>query len=130
MVESQQYEFSNGQNQLIKDLAEKMRFVGYFLVGIGVLVSIFGVVLVFITRGGFGSVIQGIVQIIIGIWTSKAGLAFQQIVDTQGSDINNLMDALAELRKLYALQYWLLIIALVFAAIALVFAIIWAIATR
>ncbi|MGQ4647297.1 hypothetical protein [Lyngbya aestuarii] len=128
MVESQQYEFSNGQNQLIKDLAEKMRFVGYFLVGIGVLVSIFGVV--FITRGGFGSVIQGIVQIIIGIWTSKAGLAFQRIVDTQGSDINNLMDALAELRKLYALQYWLLIITLVFAAIALVFAIIGAIATR
>jgi len=50
------------------------------------------------------NIIQGIVQIIIGFWTNKAASAFKQIVATQGNDIENLMGALRELRKLYTLS--------------------------
>lgn len=119
-MEFQPYEFNNTQNQLIRELSEKMRFVSYFLIGLGILVAIGGLVL--IARGGLGNIIQGIVQILIGVWTNKAASAFKQIVNTQGNDIENLMSALGELRKLYTLQYWLYIVALIFVAIGLVLA--------
>lgn len=121
-MELQPYEFNNIQNQLIRELSNKMRFVGYFLISLGVLVAIGGLVL--IARGGLVNIIQGIVQIIIGFWTNKAASAFKQIVDTQGNDIENLMGALGELRKLYTLQYWLYIVALVFVAFGVVLSIV------
>lgn len=117
-MESRNYEFSSSQNELIKDLSDKMRFVSYFLIGVGVLVVIVGILT--LVRGGIGNLISGVVQIIIGVWTNKAATAFQRIVETQGNDIENLMGALGELRKLYVLQYWLLILTLVFVALAIV----------
>lgn len=124
-MEFGQYEFSTSQNELIQQLAEKMRFVGYFLIGVGILIAVSG--LVTLTNGGIGNIINGVIQVIIGVWTSKAASAFKLIVETQGNDIENLMGALGELRKLYTLQYWALIIALVFVAIALIFAIVFAV---
>ncbi|GET42527.1 hypothetical protein [Microseira wollei] len=117
-MESGHYEFSSSQNGLIKDLADKMRFVSFFLIGLGVLATIEGVAA--LTKDGFGNIVYGTIQIIIGLWTQKAAFSFQRIVDTQGNDIENLMGALGEMRKLYTLQYWLYIIALFFVAIALV----------
>ena len=118
MNDFQPYEFSGSQNELIKNLSDKMRFVSYFLIGAGVLITLAGVITVF--RGGIGNIITGVVQGIIGIWTNKAASAFQRIVVTEGNDIENLMGALGELRKLYTLQYWLYIILLIFLAITLV----------
>lgn len=117
-----QYEFDKSQNELILDLSQKMRLVAYFLMGLGVFAVIFGLLGI-----NAGSIIQGIVQFIIGLWTMKAASFFKQIVDTRENDIVNLMGALAELRKLYTFQYWLLIIALIFMAIALVVALIFGI---
>jgi hypothetical protein len=121
-MEFQQYEFSSSQNELITQLAEKMRFVAYFTIGLGVLVAIAG--LFTVLRGGISNIITGVVQIIIGVWTNKAASSFKLIVNTQGNDIENLMGALGELRKLYTLQYWLLILTLIFAALGLVLAIV------
>lgn len=121
-MENLDYEFSQSQNELISDLSAKMRFVSMFLIGLGVLATITG--LVTILRGGFSSIVSGIVYLVIGLWTNKAASSFKMIVETQGNDIENLMGALGELRKLYRLQYWLLIIALVFIVIGLVLAIV------
>lgn len=118
-MEGQQYEFEQSQNELILDLSNKMRFVSYFLIAIGVLAGIIGLFGV-----NPGAIIQGVVQTFIGIWTLNAASSFKLIVDTEGNDIVNLMGALGELRKLYRLQYWLLIIALIFMAIALVIGIV------
>lgn len=117
-MESQRYEFDQSQNQLVKDLAEKMRFVGYFLIGFGVLVIIGGIIN--FRDQGIMNIITGVVQIIIGAWTSKAAASFQRIVDTQGNDMENLLGALSELRKLYRLQYWLILIAIVFVVLAFI----------
>ena len=122
-MESQGYEFTSTQDRLISELSNKMRFVSYVLIVIGALLIFAG--LVSINQGGFGSVIYGIVQLLVGVWTNKAAASFRKIADTQGNDISNLMDALAELRKLYTLQYWLFILALVFIVIGLVTAIIY-----
>ena len=127
-MESRGYEFSGSQNELIKNLADKMRFVAYFLIAAGVLGVIGG--LVSLRAGGFGGIINGIVYILIGVWTNSAASAFRRIVETQGNDIENLMGALGELRKLYTLQYWLLIIALVFIALALVVGIVLGLTNR
>ncbi len=118
-MEAKQYEFDRSQNELILDLSNKMRFVSYFLIVVGVLAGIIGLLDL-----NPGAVIQGVVQILIGVWTLNAASSFKLIVDTEGNDIVNLMGALGELRKLYRLQYWLLIIALVFMAIALVIVIV------
>jgi hypothetical protein len=119
---SQQYEFNASQNELIKSLASTMNFVGYFLIVIGAFATIAGIIQ--ITSGGITALIQGVVQVLIGFWTTKAAKSFQLIVDTEGRDIENLMGALGELRKLYGLQYWILIIALIFVGVSLISAII------
>ncbi len=126
-MESREYEFSSSQNELIKNLADKMRFVAYFLIAVGVLGALGG--LLSLRAGGAGNIISGVVYILIGVWTNNASSAFRRIVETSGSDIENLMGALGELRKLYTLQYWLLIIALIFIVIALVFALVFGLAT-
>jgi len=115
---SQEYEFNNSQNELIQNLASTMKFVAYFLIAVGIISAISG--LIAITRGGFTALVQGVVQGIIGFWTIKAAKSFQLIVDTEGRDIENLMGALGELRKLYGFQYWILIIAIIFVVIGLV----------
>lgn len=122
-MENQQYEFDQSQNELILDLANKMRFVAYLSVAVGVVSFIGG----FIPILDIANMIQGTIMVIMGIWTIKAASSFKKIVDTRDNDIVNLMGALGELRKLYGLQYWLFIIGLVFIVIAIVFTIIIAI---
>jgi hypothetical protein len=58
------------------------------------------------------SAVNGLLYLLIGMWTRSAGRSFQQVVDTTGSDIRHLMDALAELNKMYALIYTLIAIGL------------------
>jgi len=120
-METQQYEFDQSQNELIADLAQKMRFVGYFLVVIGIIGIISGIIALFNSPSVSANYfINGIVNTIFGVWLNKAASSFKEIVDTEGNDIINLMGALGELRKLFGLIYWLLIIALIFLAIGLV----------
>jgi len=117
-MNSENYEFNQSQNQLILDLSKKMMFVSYFMIAGGALGVLAG--LIAFARGGFGGVVQGVILLIVGFWTNNASKAFQSIVNTEGNDIENLMGALAGLRKLYTLQFWLMIISLVFMAIALI----------
>jgi hypothetical protein len=104
---SPQYEFTPGQNVTIGELAAKMRFVGFFLILGGVLQCLS------VLAGHLGGLISGLVYIFLGVWTRNAAASFQKIVDTEGSDITHLMSALNDLLRMYRLQYFLLIIALV-----------------
>lgn len=131
-----EYEFSSSQNELIGDLAKKMNFVATLLIVIGVLGIIAGVINLFNTVPAsekttiiLNNFVQGFFSLLTGIWTRNAAMAFGKIVSTVGTDIENLMIALGELRKLYGLQYWLVIIALVFFIVLLVIGIIAAIWT-
>lgn len=115
-MRSSNYEFDNSQNVLIGQLANRMKFVSIFLIIAGVLTVIIGLLG---SLEGIGEMISGVADFLVGIWTYQASTAFKRIVDTQGQDIENLMGALGELRKLYTLQYWVLILTLV--ALAVVF---------
>lgn len=108
--ESHEFEFNTSQNALFGDLAQKMGFVGLLFIVLGALTILGGI---FNGIEGLSNILGGILYILIGLWTKNASDAFQRIVDTQGSDITNLMTALGQLRKLYTLQYWAIIIGIV-----------------
>lgn len=130
---SETYEFTESQNGLVRDLAQKMRTVGLVMVVLAVLALLAGIIGIFsgfVVRTGerepaevvgssVNAVIQGALLLVTGLWTRKAGDSFGLIVTTQGNDIENLMGALGELRKLYRLQYFLILISLVFVALVL-----------
>lgn len=121
-----QYEFSGSQNELIGDLAKKMNFVGILMIASGVISIIVGIVTLFASQGAFdfSSIVNGVLLLLIGFWTRNAAQAFRRVVNTTGTDIENLMGALGELRKLYTLQYWLTIVVLIFLALGLLLGII------
>ncbi|PSO58386.1 MAG: hypothetical protein BRC59_15205 [Cyanobacteria bacterium SW_4_48_29] len=124
-MQSGSYEFNSTQEKLVQALANKMRFVSFFLIAIGILRFITGIVA--LIRGAplidtiiSGAIISGIIILLIGFWTYTAASSFNRIVKTQGNDIENLMNALKELRKLYTLQFWLFIIVLIAIIIAII----------
>jgi hypothetical protein len=115
-----QYEFKPQENKIIGELAGKMHFVGLFLLAIGVLVIAIGVVPIH-HRVEFhvGPIISGSLTALVGLWTQRASVSLKSVVYTEGKDISHLISALEDLRKLYSLQFWLLIIALVLAVMGL-----------
>lgn len=121
----QEYEFSNSQNKLIGDLGKKMNFVGILMIIGATLALISGVVALFAgaSQGSFdfSAITQGIFLLLTGLWTRNAAQSFKRVVNTTGSDIENMLGALGELRKLYNLQYWLIIITLIALAVILIF---------
>jgi len=122
-MESREFEFDTSQNELFGDLARKMGFVGILLVALGALAVLGGV---FSGLKSLSNIFVGILYILIGLWTKNASDSFRRIVDTQGSDITNLMAALGQLRKLYTLQYWAIIISIIFVVLALIVAVFFA----
>jgi hypothetical protein len=58
------------------------------------------------------SAVNGLLYLLIGVWTQGASRSFQRIVDTTGRDIHHLMAAVSELNKMYTLIYTLIVIGL------------------
>jgi hypothetical protein len=114
-----QYEFTEGQNVVIGDLARKMDLVGLVLIVMGVLSLIGGIARLF---GGYfeGGILGGILYILVGVWTRKAAGEFRLIVTTQGRDVSHLMRALENVRKIYDLIYVIIVVIAILVLIALV----------
>lgn len=114
------YEFTIAQNESIRVLSRRMRFVGIFSVIASVLMGIAGLVALFIAPLiGVLYLILLTPQLLIGIWTINAAQSFRLVVDTKGRAIPHLIGALTALRKLYTLMFWLLIAALVLGVLAI-----------
>ena len=114
------YEFTAPENETIGRLAKNMRFVAIVQI-------VFGIILIGVgirsLPTGLGSVIQGVIMILIAAWTLKAANAFKQIVATEGSDIGNLMEALRQLGRLFMFQVVLFIILVAFVGLAVIVAV-------
>jgi hypothetical protein len=111
------YEFTPDQNQVIGKLSWYMRIFGAVLILGGALRLIGG-----LTAGqaeGGSWLIDGTLGLILGGLTISAARAFTAIVDTRGQDLHHLMEALGRLKTIYAIQVWLIGIALVLVAILL-----------
>ncbi len=113
------YEFGPAQETVIRDLARSMQFVGTVSVVLAVVMWLIGIATMFMGNpAGIAQIIQGVLLVFIGAWTRSSAKSFQLVVDTKGSDIPNLMNALGELRRLYNLQKWLMVLALVLFVVA------------
>lgn len=112
------YEFDAGQNELIAVLAERMKWVAWFMIGLSIILMIGA--LVSPSEGTAGLIIQATLTFIVAVWTRRAAAAFDGIVKTEGSDIANLMDALGQLKKLYTLQYWVMLLAIALVTLAII----------
>ena len=121
-----EYEFSDKQNELVGALAAKMAFVGTtmivfgILLDLGALVSIVALHLAPTSGAALTNVIAGAALFCVGFWTRGASVHFQRIVDTEGSDVSNLMTALEELFRIYSLQRVLFLFTSVLAVLATV----------
>jgi len=122
---AQAYEFDAQQDQIISMLASRMKALGIVTIAMGALV---GVCTLFVLINAFlpGLFIGGetAVVLLIGIWTYQASKSFRMIVDTKGQDMMHLMSALESLRKLYNLQFWLLIAGIIIFVIAIILAVV------
>lgn len=117
---SQTYEFNAFQNETIRVLASKMKVVGIFYIVIGAFIGFIGfAVLFFLPPAGILYMLLAAPYLMIGIWTNTSSTSFRLIVETAGFDINHLMNALASLRKLYTLQFWMLIVSIALVALVL-----------
>lgn len=123
-VEAPKYEFSEAENQTITTLANRMKWVGFFLLVIGGGMGLVSIVI--LVKSALESSLElsalifllfALIFLLVGIWTSSAAKSFSLIAATSGSDVGNLMDALTSLLKLYYLQFWLIIDSLIVAAI-------------
>jgi hypothetical protein len=59
-----------------------------------------------------GAGATGLFYVLMGAWTRSAGASFQKIVETEGSDIRNLMQGMGSLHSMYSLLYTLLVLVL------------------
>lgn len=121
--QAQMYEFGAAQNETIRVLASRMKFVGIFYMVAGGFLGLIGLaVLFFVPAFGIIYMLFAAAELLIGIWTNNAASSFRLIVDTKGSDIGHLMSALESLRKLYNLQFWLLISTLILMVLGIIVA--------
>lgn len=102
-----EYEFDLSENDVIRTLAGPMKFVGVLSIVFGILNGIIGFFAIN-QLPGILKLGEGIALVAIGAWLASAAGAFRDIVNTEGSDIANLMAALRKLRSVFTLQAWLL----------------------
>ena len=104
------YEFSAPQDAVFRRLAGAVSFVGAAMMVPGaVLVGVPAYVL--FARGpsaveGLVAVL-GVLLIVMGVNLLGAAQHFRRIATTEGRDIENLMTAMGELARVYAVQRWL-----------------------
>lgn len=110
-LDASEYEFTMLQNQTLRKLAQKMKYVGLFYVFAGGLLTLISVIALFkIPVAGFFYLVFLAPQLLVGIWNIRAANSFGSVVETEGNDIAHLMSALGSLQKLYTLMFWLMIL--------------------
>ncbi|HEX8201867.1 MAG TPA: hypothetical protein VF590_15430 [Isosphaeraceae bacterium] len=123
-----QFEFGAAENRVFEDLAAKLRFVGVTTTLIGGLIGLYGLfgLLATLHRGVAAAPLlvvlgAGLLIGVIGLWTRRAGVEFRLVAETTGKDITHVMGALENIHRLYVAQYWILLAALGFFVLVIVF---------
>lgn len=109
-TEDKEYEFNEQQNETIRILANRMKWVGILLIVLGAEISLSQYFSLQENPGKISDVLLGMILVLIGAWTRGAAKSFAYIVKRKGRDIANLMAALSALKKIYSSEFWLLII--------------------
>ncbi len=113
------YEFQAHENTEFVRLASVMRFVARFQVALGTITVVATVLALLKEAYWIGLILlaQVALNVLCGWWVLGAAKSFQEIVDTQGSDVSHLMTAINKLRKIFTFQRGLILVALLVAAV-------------
>jgi len=97
------YEFSEAHKDSFQALAASMSFVGVCVMLLGGMSAIFalGAVYAGFLREGLALVAGAAVFMAMGGWTMSAGRSLSALVRTHGRDIEQLLDAVGQLRRLF-----------------------------
>lgn len=122
-----QYEFDENQNSVVEGLSYKMRGVGIFLIVVSLFMVVAAALAIYFSasKAAYADALIGLVGMLVGFWMLRASRFFKAIVDTQGNDITNLIDALWELRKFFTIVYWVLAIGLLLVLVKVGFILFW-----
>lgn len=106
------YEFTEDQNKIVSSLAKNVRLSGISILLIVVLLAISFIF------GSFNGtkilyVLDLLVIAIIAFLHFRTSSALKKIVDTEGNDIDHLMQALKSFSSFYGLYYWAFILFIV-----------------
>jgi len=115
------YEFSSSQNVTMQVLASRMKALGLIYMIFGGVVGLGGIFMLF--QAGLNAIVLLLETALfgfMGFWNYNGAGSFRLIVDTRGNDISHLMNGLEQLKKIYNLQYWLMIVMLILVALAIV----------
>ena len=110
------YEFNNSENRIIRKLSQAMRYLSVAFIALGLAYILSGALFAWRTKSFLpfiNSSFLGFIAVLFGCWTGEAATDFKSIVETHGSDIDSLLHALKELRKLFSLQFGLTLLMLV-----------------
>lgn len=122
---SSAYEFTPTQNLTLQVLSHRMKFIGLLYLVFAGIVGIAGISMLLTSLAqALAAFLEVVFFAFLGLWTYRGAAAFRLIVETRGSDISHLMDALENLRRIYNLQFWLMIGMLGLIALAIIAAVV------
>jgi hypothetical protein len=99
-----EYEFSEAHKETFASLAASTSFVGVCHILLGLVVVVFGLGAAYggYTAIGVALVVGGTVCLPMGWWMTTAGRSLSALVRTRGRDVARLMEAVQQLRLLFA----------------------------
>jgi hypothetical protein len=120
------YEFSDIDRENLSGLAASASFVGVCLVLIGGLMGVFGAGALYagFTLVGACMLAGAVAAITEGWWTMSAGRSLTALVVTRGRDVDHLMAAVEQLRRLFA-SFRVTVIAIAFLGMAVSAGVVW-----
>jgi hypothetical protein len=121
-----EYEFSDEHKEVIRSLAASISFVGVCTMLFGIMSAVFAVGAMYSGFGanGAGLLVGAAVFVVTAWWTMSAGRSLSSMVTTRGKDVQRLMEAMRDLRRLYGFARVFVILAAV-ALVAIAAGIVW-----
>jgi apolipoprotein N-acyltransferase len=112
--------FSASQKEVIKRLVKYMGDVSQFWVVMAIISLVYSLSKLGAEPAkGLRLLVSSVLLLIIGVASRRSSKSFKKILDTQGGDIPNLMDALGKLRSALQAQVAALVMQLLTAAFGL-----------
>jgi hypothetical protein len=115
-----EFEFSEQHKEAMAALAASMSFVGVCVMLLGFMSATFALGAAY---GGYVAIAGGLlaggsVCLPLGWWATSAGRSLSALVRTRGRDVAHLMDAVTQLRRLFAFARVFIIVYALAAAVA------------
>jgi hypothetical protein len=107
------YEFGPDHNRVIERTAGRVQAFGIVSIVLGALQTIGGVLMLMQSIRGVGTIVAGIVAIVVGVIFTRGAKRLRDVVKTAGDDIAHLMGALDEVGKAFMIQLVMVAVAFV-----------------